>query len=182
MPWDSVRETHGNSDIRKAGFPCSVDNKYVCYTVEKEPFGTKSPWRLIWEEKPVCDEYNGEFVHADADKPITWKLKSFFWPCSLHVIESTQLAFNPPRAGEIHLSLSREKKKTDSCGCISRRLSPGRCAASHRCASRWLAASCKSCCHPTRGSCSMPGPPLFSSFQTKSLARNRIYKFVSNIS
>lgn len=66
MPWDSVRETHGNADIRKAGVFCSVDNKYVCSMVEKKPLGTKRPCRLIQEEKPVCGEYNGEFVHTSA--------------------------------------------------------------------------------------------------------------------
>lgn len=73
MPWDSVRETHGNSDIRKVvgGEVCSVDNKYVCSMAGKKPLGTKSSCRLIREEKPVCGEYNGEFVHVDADKPIT---------------------------------------------------------------------------------------------------------------
>lgn len=73
MHWGSVRETHGNSDIRKAGFSCSVDNKYVCSMIEKKKkiLGTKDPCRLIWEEKPVCGEYNGEFVCTDADKPIT---------------------------------------------------------------------------------------------------------------
>lgn len=148
---------------------------------KKKTLGTKSPCRLIREEKPVCGEYSGEFVHTDADKPMTWKRKSFFWPCSFHVIESTQRAFNPPRAGEIHRSASPERRKSDSCGCISRRLRPGRC---WMCAAscRWLAASCKPCCHPARESCSIPGPPpVLSSFQTKSLARNRIYKFLSNI-
>lgn len=37
MPRDSVKETHGNSDVTKAGFFFSVDNKYVCSTVEKNP-------------------------------------------------------------------------------------------------------------------------------------------------
>lgn len=118
MPWDSVRETPGNSDVRKAVFPAVLTiNMFVLWWKKTQNLTTKSSCMLIWEEKPVWGEYNGEFVHANADNPIAWKLGLSSQP-KWHLI--------PSQLGKSIPLLLLEEMKDDSCRCIPRRLRSGR--------------------------------------------------------
>lgn len=153
MHWDSVRETHGNSDIRKAGFSCSVDNKYVCSMVGKK----KNPWNkrplqvdmgrkvcLWWVQWRICSHRCGQTHHLKAEV-------TFFSPCSLHFMKSTKPAF---KNGNPCLSLSWKKWKLTHVGLFPEDLSLSGAGCMH------LAVSCKPCCDPAWESCSIPGPPV----------------------
>lgn len=184
MPWDSVRETHGNSDISKVmgGWVCSVDNKYVCSMV-----GKKTPWNkkllqadmgriacLWWIQWGICSRWCRKAHHLKAEVVVL----TLFTPC--YRVNPTGHLIPPGLKKSISLP-SCEKRKTDCSGCISSRLRPSRC---WMCAAScsWLTAFRKCCYQCEWESCSTHGPrPVLSSFQTKSLARNGIFKFFSNI-